>query len=52
MIEKIIAYWQENEYTGLDAMAEKLGVTREQLDPMVEPAAQEQIARAVEKWRV
>ena len=52
MIEEIIAYWQENEYTGLDAMAENLGVTREELDPFMMPAAQEQMARVIEKWRM
>lgn len=52
MIENIIKYWKDNEYTGLDAMAEKLGIPRSELDLLVKPAAEEAMDRLENKWNV
>jgi hypothetical protein len=52
MIENIIEYWKDNEYTGLDAMAEKLGIPLSELEILVRPAAEEAMERLENKWNV
>ena len=52
MIDKIIAMWETGRDFTLEDYARETGVSIDALGPILKAAALEQVARAVEKWRV